>query len=266
MGVNLKTLFFLCVFSPLLVFADSAATWLSFKGKSTNELVWENKPLLDAALPTKLGEEIRSSLGGPPDPVMVEENRYVSLSACRHQDCPSKGFLWVDTKSNGSVGGHFQDGVLQIELRNLSEVPVPASSAIRQWLTEHDVELGSVQLVSSSKTSSLDPSLFAPKPRFKPTNEGPSFDCAKAATEIEKTICKTPSLALSDLKLSKKYSSIRGGHSTTTARDELKEFQRQWVNKRNSTCSTSSSLTVCLKAEYEVQYKALGNWLPKGAR
>jgi hypothetical protein len=94
----------------------SSAWLLSYDHKSTNTVRWNshfsallhtglshapvawwaNKPLPVAAL---------ALLSGPPDSVLVDDHRYVTLSACAAGVCTMKGLLWVDTATqhNGLI-------------------------------------------------------------------------------------------------------------------------------------------------------------------
>ena len=54
----------------------------------------------------------------------------------------------------------------------------------------------------------------------------PSFDCAKATTKVEKTICSDDELAELDLELSKVYSEKR-------SLANVKSSQKKWIKNRN---------------------------------
>jgi uncharacterized protein len=60
--------------------------------------------------------------------------------------------------------------------------------------------------------------------------DGPSFDCAKAATEVELAICASDRLSTQDLDLLDAYKAARDSGATT--RDD----QRSWIRQRNSQC------------------------------
>ncbi|MCW0232623.1 MAG: hypothetical protein OJJ21_03395 [Ferrovibrio sp.] len=87
---------------------------------STNRLIWEPEfnRLLDNAVPNPIPlylgmtpnrevETLRyhlgTVLGGPPNPVRVTEERYITASACRPHSCPEKGLVWVDTATSQLV-------------------------------------------------------------------------------------------------------------------------------------------------------------------
>lgn len=96
--------------------ANSASWLLTFKGKSTNDLVHDRR--FPAFLRTHVSthtlaywsktrsvpaSDALQFLGGPPDDVQVLENRYLIASACVPHDCGERGLLWVDTASGATV-------------------------------------------------------------------------------------------------------------------------------------------------------------------
>jgi hypothetical protein len=86
--------------------------------KSTNGVVWDKRfprfvanitPVykVDLGLARKksgLADQFLSGLGGPPDDINFEGERYITLSACRLHDCSNKSFLWIDANSEIAVG------------------------------------------------------------------------------------------------------------------------------------------------------------------
>jgi uncharacterized protein len=81
---------------------------------------------------------------------------------------------------------------------------------------------------------------------------GPSFDCTKASTEIEKTICKTPDLAKVDRSLASAYSSLLAKLDDGPAREHFRQDQLRWIANRNSGCvSGELELPECLKQRYD---------------
>jgi hypothetical protein len=82
---------------------------LSYQGKNTNQVRWDTRlpKLLWRGLPhfhTKfydahkpLPDVALVALSGPPEPVSIESNRYVTLAACVPHVGELKGLLWVDT-------------------------------------------------------------------------------------------------------------------------------------------------------------------------
>jgi len=82
---------------------------LAYQGKTTNQVRWDTRlpKLLWRGLPhfhTKFYDAHKPlpdlalvALSGPPEPVSIESNRYVTLAACVPHVGELKGLLWVDT-------------------------------------------------------------------------------------------------------------------------------------------------------------------------
>ncbi|MGF1528998.1 MAG: lysozyme inhibitor LprI family protein [Candidatus Competibacterales bacterium] len=76
---------------------------------------------------------------------------------------------------------------------------------------------------------------------------GASFDCAKARTTVEKTICGHPVLDAQDTELGRLYRTLRrrlAPHQAQALRDD----QRQWLRLRGALCPASKA--ACLQVEY----------------
>ena len=61
----------------------TSTRWLlGYQGKSTNEFIWDKRTgeLVNTRVPPALSDEVLNALGGPPDPVVVVDGRYVSMS------------------------------------------------------------------------------------------------------------------------------------------------------------------------------------------
>lgn len=82
-----------------------------------------------------------------------------------------------------------------------------------------------------------------------PVNAKPvaSFDCTKAATDVEKTICGSVALAAYDQSVTQTYKSALAYYQTKQNAKEqiatLKQSQKEWLAKRN-TCGTDE---MCLE-------------------
>ncbi len=79
------------------------------------------------------------------------------------------------------------------------------------------------------------------------TSHSQSFDCAKAATLIEKTVCGDPNLKRLDSEVAKNYRAVRKQVSPD-AEKALVASQRDWIADRNSQCASGSS--ECLTKSY----------------
>ena len=64
----------------------------------------------------------------------------------------------------------------------------------------------------------------------------PSFDCAKATTEVEKLICSDDELAKLDVEMNKWYRKARLWRATYSKRSniELQNSQNGWLQRRNN--------------------------------
>lgn len=79
-----------------------------------------------------------------------------------------------------------------------------------------------------------------------------SFDCTKAKSKVEKTICNDPGLSKLDEKLSATYKASMSSHPLP---DYVKARQRVWVSN-NQYCDSSNFLS-CLKKNYQVRIEYL---------
>ena len=259
----------LCIAACLLMMnaAHASTGWLlSYTGKSANEFVWDKRAdrLVMTRIPSKVAGKLMPALGGPPNPVVVVDRRYVSLSACRAHSCIEKGFLWVDTKTGVGLGAYFSD-TLVIGSNGLSaqSIPAPARQALIDWLTEYDLRPESVAFVGANGVrSTLDASAFKARERFEPPPGGPAFDCKRASSRIDAAICGDAGLSALDLALSTLANDIRHGHGTIAAWEELAEVQRKWRQDRDSRCADAENVTACLKDSYRAQHERLRHWIP----
>ena len=84
---------------------------------------------------------------------------------------------------------------------------------------------------------------------------GPSFDCAKAATPLERAICKSPELAKADRDVSAAYAAL-AARLNGAAKEHLVKDQQRWIANRNRACSGEDAAT-CLKSRYENRFALL---------
>jgi uncharacterized protein len=79
---------------------------------------------------------------------------------------------------------------------------------------------------------------------------GASFDCSKASTAIERTICKDPELAKADRDMAAAYGALAAKLSGA-AKEALVKDQVQWIADRNRACATDTDgIIPCLKGMY----------------
>ncbi|MHA6847054.1 lysozyme inhibitor LprI family protein [Ralstonia syzygii] len=79
---------------------------------------------------------------------------------------------------------------------------------------------------------------------------GPSFNCAKASSNVEKMICADQTLSDADSVIGDMYKEVL---STTDNPNRVKQEQRQWLTKVRNVCTTPD----CLAKAYDMQYNKL---------
>lgn len=252
--------------------ASAAERWpLAYRDQSSNRFIWDKRTpgLVRTIVPRQFVDELLEGLGGPPDPVYVTSGRYFSASGCVQHACPSKSFFWYDTSSGSGLGAildTWNDASLTLVSKTIDPkaIPTPAVSDVRRWLTDLAIQPKSIVFVDAKgRKSDLTPSALGLLPNFIPSADGPSFDCNKAVSQIEKHICASPALSKLDLQLSDLVREIKLGNSTLPDRHQLLEFQRTWLIHRDRQCETEIGMEACLTTSYEQQYDALMNWKPQ---
>jgi hypothetical protein len=88
--------------------STASGQWLlSYQGKNSSDVRWDRRflPMLKGGLPQLpdkttrgmfLPATARLYLSGPPNPVNIQSNRFVTIWACVPGVCEEKGLLWVD--------------------------------------------------------------------------------------------------------------------------------------------------------------------------
>lgn len=96
---------------------------------------------------------------------------------------------------------------------------------------------------------------------------GPSFDCARASSAIEKAICADGDATARDRDLAKLYSKTMAGLPGDAERTALRDSQRAWMKQRDATCQSPpppTTIGVCLREIYAKRWTALHGWgLPR---
>lgn len=93
-------------------------------------------------------------------------------------------------------------------------------------------------------------------------NHAASFDCGKAKTVIEKSICADAKLSSLDDNLSNHYSQLRSKLSDN-AKQKLRDHQSDWIRSLSSICSATPSnkdskqITTCLSSAYTSRIEQL---------
>src|SRR5260370_8735653 len=79
---------------------------------------------------------------------------------------------------------------------------------------------------------------------------GPSFECAKASNDVERTICKDPELAKAAREMAGAYATVAAKLSGA-AKENLEKEQVRWLGDRNRGCAADTDgIAPCLKRRY----------------
>jgi uncharacterized protein len=91
-----------------------------------------------------------------------------------------------------------------------------------------------------------------------------SFDCKKAATWVEKTVCSNPELSKLDEQMAKAYHDALASLSRE-GQKETRQYQKQWLKEEAPTCKKDepADSVECLKDIYEKRIKQLQHSLIK---
>lgn len=84
-----------------------------------------------------------------------------------------------------------------------------------------------------------------------------SFDCKKAVSPAEKTVCRDPALANLDRRLSNLYRQVL---ETSSDSEQVKASQRHWLRTIRNGCTTAP----CMRTAYERRIAILGKMSKEG--
>lgn len=93
-----------------------------------------------------------------------------------------------------------------------------------------------------------------------------SFDCAKAETPTEKTICNTPSLGVKDVRMATYYQVIQETRPAVSGmvfrefRGDQQQRQAAWLKTRRNACGDRVD---CLERAYDERLAALKDVMQK---
>jgi uncharacterized protein len=85
---------------------------------------------------------------------------------------------------------------------------------------------------------------------FAPVTLAASFDCTKASTKVEKSICSNYDLGYLDFNIGSFYQKLIENPNLKFYVEELRKSQREWLVKRNSSCEASTDIQGCLNEIY----------------
>jgi uncharacterized protein len=87
-----------------------------------------------------------------------------------------------------------------------------------------------------------------------------SFDCAKAKTPVEKTICAAPALGRADLVLNDSYNDAIDPALPPQDKQHLADHQRQWLERTVAKCkpdgTADQTIVDCLRSAFEARFTA----------
>ena len=87
--------------------------------------------------------------------------------------------------------------------------------------------------------------------------KGPSFDCARAESAVDRAICKDPELAKADRELAAAYTALLD-RLKGAEREEAIKGQGRWVANRNRACTQGPvEVAECLKGRYAPRIASL---------
>jgi hypothetical protein len=252
---------------------------LAYSEGSTNRLIGDKRTerMVNQRVPATLSKEVVDALWGSPDPVHVEEDRFMWMSACLPHYCPVKGFFWIDTRTGVGLGAVLTEsyapvtaeltgtGSLKLASNGMQydSIPVKARRALTEWITE--LGILPVRVAFSGSTGEwkeLNPAEFKPRQKYIPAAGGPSFDCGKATGPVARTICSSPELSKADLELFQQVESMWQSMSTIPAREQLAALQKDWIRLRDSECAVANDGLDCLGTRYRAQRESLRHWVP----
>jgi uncharacterized protein len=79
---------------------------------------------------------------------------------------------------------------------------------------------------------------------------GPSFECGRASSPVERAICADPQLAMADREMAGAYDRL-AARLSGPARQALVEDQLRWIADRNRACATDTDgIVPCLRSLY----------------
>jgi uncharacterized protein YecT (DUF1311 family) len=258
---------------PGLAASATDATWmLRYIGRSTDQLRGDPKMprTLRALVPGKLVEPMEWGLGGPPDPV-EGAGPAIWMFACVPHACGSKAFLWVDTFAakglaasadcrDASAAGWSSCKLSAGSLAYTgTTIPPAAITALKAWITEQRLEVDSGEFTGrDGRTQALSTIAYQVPEPYRPATGGPSFDCAKANTEIDRAVCGEPALAALDLQLDKLYREVLQGTSDLPSRDQLRRLERDWLHHRDQACANPTAEPIASPASTAARSKRSG--------
>jgi hypothetical protein len=114
--------------------------------------------LIESEIPESKVIKFLNNLGGPPNGVNYYENRrYVTTSACKGHECPSKAFVFFDTTEKYTIGlireyeGDFR--IYSKTHKEFKNLPKVFNKAVKEWMEEVGISKKQVFFTGSSEVT-----------------------------------------------------------------------------------------------------------------
>jgi hypothetical protein len=146
----------------------------------------------------------------------------------------------------GAAGGWFWNSKQQSDAK-IAELQKKAEEEANARKNAEADAAAAKNAANADTTPTVD--LQQPTPLIKP-----SFDCAKAATAVEKMICDSPKISMLDSLLAHAYQSVQAGESNPITKERSKNQQIDWMKTTRNTCKDVS----CLETSYTERVAAMG--------
>ncbi|MBB4006757.1 lysozyme inhibitor LprI family protein [Allorhizobium taibaishanense] len=95
-----------------------------------------------------------------------------------------------------------------------------------------------------------------------------SFDCAKAQTPLERSICASPALGRADLVLNDSFRDEMQSAQTAEDKRHITERQKVWLDRITSRCkpdgSAKTEVVDCLRSAFEARFTAINQCFQTG--
>ena len=139
-----------------------------------------------------------------------------------------------------------QDGIAGIVKSKAAPKPTAAAP-------EASAQVKPSEQIATAPQSGV-PAAPAPAPAQNPSVSvvtfAPSFDCSKAASAAEKSICSDPLLGKLDGTLAQNYKFMLASNIGEGAKSDLKQTQKKWLSQRNQ-CKTNECLVSAYRSRVD---------------
>lgn len=147
----------------------------------------------------------------------------------------------------GGGGGKAGDVELAFDGTSYPRNPTVPSGRV-QATTGEDAEIVIAELTAFEDAKPLPAARLAPPPAAAAPSSGPSFDCAKATTPVERAVCDDPALATLDRTLDAAYVQAMR-EWPDEEKTAQRTAQRAWIASRNA-CVRAGDANDCIATSY----------------